>query len=157
VPVAIEGEALKDAARLAPELLRLQSPDRAGDDRDASRASGAHRDRRNREIVRDEHGNAWCGIRLSYIEVPLATYVARSPEGDMWRGMIGQQIPFPEKKLSRLYPTHDAYVTMVKESVESLRRDRWLFPQDADELIADAALAPCPKSRFGRSFMRDSS
>lgn len=96
------------------------------------------------QIVRDEHGNARGGVRLSYIDVPFATFIARSSGGDMYRGMIGQQIPFPKDKLKALYPTHDDYVTKVRRCLESLESDRWLFPKDAAELLAEAEAADIP-------------
>jgi hypothetical protein len=109
----------------------------------APRAEGIDVDA-NAEITRDEHGNARGGVRLSYIDVPFATFIARSSGGDMYRGMIGQQIPFSKDKLATLYPTHDDYVTKVQRCLRSLEDDRWLFAQDAAELLAEAEAAPIP-------------
>lgn len=95
-------------------------------------------------IVRDEHGNARGGVRLSYIDVPFATFIARSSGGDMYRGMIGQQIPFSKEKLASLYPTHEEYVSRVRACLRSLEDDRWIFPQDAAELLAEADAADIP-------------
>jgi hypothetical protein len=109
----------------------------------APRAEGIDVDA-NAEITRDEHGNARGGVRLSYIDVPFATFIARSSGGDMYRGMIGQQIPISKDKLATLYPTHDDYVTKVQRCLRSLEDDRWLFAQDAAELLAEAEAAPIP-------------
>ena len=95
-------------------------------------------------IVRDEHGNARGGVRLSYIDVPFATFIARSPGGDMYRGMIGQQIPFSRETLAALYPSHEEYVAKVRQCLQSLTDDRWIFPQDAAELLAEAEAAAIP-------------
>jgi hypothetical protein len=98
----------------------------------------------NGEIVRDARGNALGGVRLSYIDVPFATYIARSPGTDMFRGMIGQQVPFSKEQLASLYPTHEDYASKVKACIESLVRERWLFAEDADELVAEAEMAAIP-------------
>jgi Alpha/beta hydrolase domain len=96
------------------------------------------------EIVRDEHGNARGGVRLSYIEVPFATYIARAPGGDMFRGMIGLEVPFPKQKLLDLYGTHDRYVAHVKECLDQLVAQGWILPEYADELRAEAEQSDIP-------------
>jgi hypothetical protein len=96
------------------------------------------------EIIRDEHGNALGGVRLSYVEVPFARLIANSPGGGMFRRMIGQQIPFSGDTLVALYPTHEAYVTRVRDCLDALVGERWIFEDDAAELLAEAESAPIP-------------
>jgi hypothetical protein len=96
------------------------------------------------EIVRDEYGNARGGVRLSYVDVPFATYIASSSGETMFQRMIGLQIPFSKEQLSALYPTHDDYVAKVKASVDALVRDRWIFPEHGDEILAEAEAADIP-------------
>ena len=96
------------------------------------------------EIVRDEYGNARGGVRLSYVTVPFATYIASSPGDTMFQRMIGLQVPFPKARLAALYPTHDDYVAKIKESVEGLVRDRWIFPEHGEEILAEAEAAAIP-------------
>lgn len=96
------------------------------------------------EILRDEHGNARGGVRLSYVDVPFATYLARAPGEDPFRGMIGLQVPFPRQKLVELYGTHDAYVARVKKRVDELVTEGWILPEHADELRAEAEQSDIP-------------
>jgi Alpha/beta hydrolase domain len=96
------------------------------------------------EIVRDEHGNARGGVRLSYVDVPFATYIASTAGETMFQRMIGLQVPFSKEQLSTLYPTHDDYVAKVKASVDGLVHDRWIFPQDGEEILAEAEAAAIP-------------
>jgi hypothetical protein len=98
----------------------------------------------NGEIVRDDRGNALGGVRLTYVQVPFSRFIARSPGGDMFRGMIGQQVPFSREVLAALYPTHEGYVTQVRDCLDTLVRDRWIFEDDAAELLAEAESAPIP-------------
>jgi len=95
-------------------------------------------------IVRDRHGNACGGVRLSYIDVPFATFVASTAGSDMYQRMIGQQHSLPKSELAALYPSHEQYVAEVKARLEGLEADRWIFPADADQLIAEAEAAAVP-------------
>jgi hypothetical protein len=96
------------------------------------------------EIVRDEYGNARGGVRLSYVDVPFATYIASTAGETMFQRMIGLQVPLSKEQLAALYPTHDDYVAKVKASVENLVRDRWIFPSDGDEILREAEAAAIP-------------
>jgi hypothetical protein len=98
----------------------------------------------NGEIVRDEYGNARGGVRLSYVDVPFATYIASTPGETMFQRMIGLQVPLSKEQLASMYPTHDDYVAKVKASVEGLVRDRWIFPEDGDEIMREAEAAAIP-------------
>jgi hypothetical protein len=98
----------------------------------------------NGEIVRDEHGNARGGVRLSYVDVPFATYIASTPGETMFQRMIGLEVPFSKEELASMYPTHDDYVARVKASVAGLVRDRWIFPEDGDEILREAEAAAIP-------------
>ena len=83
-------------------------------------------------------------MRLSYVDVPFATYIASSPGDTMFQRMIGLEVPFATEQLTALYPTHDDYVAKVKESVAGLVRDRWIFPEHGDEILAEAEAAAIP-------------
>ena len=58
----------------------------------------------NGEIIRDEYGNTRGGVRLSYVDVPFATYIASTPGDTMFQRMIGLQIPFSKEQLDRAVP-----------------------------------------------------
>ena len=96
------------------------------------------------EIVRDEHGNARGGVRLSYLEVPTATYIARAPGAEAFRAMIGQEVPFSKEKLVALYGTHDALRRAGRGILDRLVAEGWIFPEHGDEIRAEAELSDIP-------------
>jgi hypothetical protein len=96
------------------------------------------------EIVRDERGNARGGVRLSYVDVPFATYIASTTGDTMFQRMIGYEVPFSKDQLAELYPTHDDYVSKVKASVQESVRDRWIAPEHGEEIVAEAEAAAIP-------------
>jgi hypothetical protein len=96
------------------------------------------------EIVRDQFGNARGGVRLSYVDVPFATYIASTSGDTMFQRMIGYEVPFSKERLAALYPTHDEYVEKVKASVEQSVRDRWIAPEQGEEIVAEAEAAAIP-------------
>ena len=62
----------------------------------------------------------------------------------MYQRMIGLEVPFSKEQLAALQPTDEDYVAKVKESVEGLVRDRWIFPEHGDEILAEAEAAAIP-------------
>jgi hypothetical protein len=106
-------------------------------------------------LRRDEHDNAVRGVRSTWADLPVASYLPHSTPGpgpDTERGwrppglgraasadLTGHQIPFPPAKLSRLYGTHGEYLARVRARAVELVRDGWLLLPDADDLIAEAA------------------
>jgi hypothetical protein len=58
--------------------------------------------------------------------------------------MIGYEVPFSKERLAELNPTHDDYVQKVKASVEQSVRDRWISPEDGQEIVAEAEAAAIP-------------
>lgn len=106
-------------------------------------------------LQRDEHGNAVGGVRSTWADVPMASYVPHSTPLDGsdtsqgWRppglgreasaDLTGHQIPFPPAALARLYGSHREYLARVQARAGELVRDGWLLLPDADELIAEAA------------------
>jgi hypothetical protein len=106
-------------------------------------------------LRRDEHDNAVGGVRTTWADVPVASYIPHSTPGDSpdtgqgWRppglgraasaDLTGHQIPFPPAKLARLYGSHGEYLARVQARAGELVRDGWLLLPDADDLIAEAA------------------
>ncbi len=45
----------------------------------------------------------------------------------------------PRPSLEERYASHDAYVAAVKTAAENAVKERFLLPEDADRLIAQAA------------------
>jgi hypothetical protein len=100
------------------------------------------------EIVRDEHGNARGGVRLSQLEVPAAAYLSAPVFKDAdepWLvGMFGIEEPFSAETLRTLYRDHDDYVTKVEASLEHLVADRWLVREPPEAPLHQATAAPIP-------------
>jgi hypothetical protein len=96
----------------------------------------------------DQYGNAVGGVPVPYIEVPIATYYTRStatdPRNNLYCSLSGYKIPFKKEILTQLYPTHDAYVEKVKESVETLVRERLITQDDGLKIIKEAEQAEVP-------------
>jgi hypothetical protein len=67
----------------------------------------------NGAIVRDSHGNAKGGIRLSQLEVPTATLTGAGNAGGGSCPNGGVTTPFDAGTLASLYPTHSGYYLAV--------------------------------------------
>jgi hypothetical protein len=103
----------------------------------------------------DADGNDVGGIASVLRQVPLGTYTgwnvtaAGFTKGKIC-GLNGGYIPFAETKAARIasgdprlsleerYGTHDAYVAKVKAAAAQAVKDRFLFQEDADKLVAQA-------------------
>jgi hypothetical protein len=100
----------------------------------------------------DHDGNDIAGIRLPEVAAPLATYTGWGlrayPSGaNDGCDASGQKVDFPRTQLDRVasddprmsiaerYPTHDAYVSAVTGSVNTLRQQRLLLDADAQAYI----------------------
>ncbi len=104
----------------------------------------------------DSDGNDLGGVPSVLRQVPLGTYVgwnvtaAGFNQGKIC-GLNGGYIPFARTKAERLaandprpsleerYGTHDKYVALVKAAAGKAVADRFLFQEDADKLVAQAA------------------
>jgi hypothetical protein len=104
----------------------------------------------------DADGNDLGGVPSVLRQVPLGTYVgwnvtaAGFNQGEIC-GLNGGYIPFAKTKAERLaakdprpsleerYGTHDKYVALVKAAAAKAVADRFLFQEDADKLVAQAA------------------
>jgi hypothetical protein len=104
----------------------------------------------------DADGNDLGGVPSVLLQVPLGTYVGWNvTAGGFNRGKIcglnGGYIPFaktmaerfaandPRPSLEERYGTHDKYVALVKAAAAKAVADRFLFQEDADKLVAQAA------------------
>jgi hypothetical protein len=95
------------------------------------------------------------------LQAPLGSYLGWNVTASGFTkgkvcGLNGGYIPFAKTKAERLatkdprpsieerYPTHEAYVAAVKAAVAKAVAERFLLPDDADRLIAQAAAAAIP-------------
>ncbi len=103
----------------------------------------------------DGDGNEIAGIRNATIQAPVGTYTGwnlRKPgfgEGDLCDAE-GSFIPFaetmaereavgdPRLSLQERYGSHEGYVEAVRDAAERLVAERFLLPEDAEAVIAEA-------------------
>jgi hypothetical protein len=90
------------------------------------------------QIARDEHGNALGGLRLPPIDVPVARYVGASC------GLFGATIPLDPATLMDLYPTHDEYVSQMREATKEAVAAGVLLRFDAKDLMDRAKGSTIP-------------
>jgi len=95
----------------------------------------------NGEIARDEFGNAKGGVRTPYVDLPTVRYTASAPTTDanIARRMIGLQQPIPVEKLRNLYNSRADYLKRFNQEIDRLVAERWLLPQDGEQLKAEEA------------------
>ena len=99
------------------------------------------------EIKRDEYGNALGGVRMPYIEAPVAAHTGYITAGGMG-GVMGLKKSFPPETLKALYTDQAAYVAKFSASTDKLLAERWISLEDAEAMKA-AANAP-PPSALGK-------
>ena len=85
-------------------------------------------------VVRDSLGIAIGGIKIPQVAVPTSSHGA--PNGDRATNLIcflqGYEIPFDEATVSRLYPTHEAYVAAIDAATTDLQLRGFILPEDAE-------------------------
>jgi hypothetical protein len=103
-------------------------------------------------------GNETSGVPSVLHQAPLGTYLGWNIQASgFFKGQIcgftGGYVPFAETKARRLsasdprpsleerYGTTEGYVCAVRRAAESLERDRFLLPADANRLTAAASSA----------------
>lgn len=95
-------------------------------------------------LVPDQYGNAEGGVRTPYVDVPTATYYGTTPGGGTCMLLWGSYKPFSKSQLQQLYPTHAAYVSLVRQDAAGLVAQRWLTREDAALIVAQAQAAAIP-------------
>lgn len=103
----------------------------------------------------DKDGNDLTGIQLPAVQAPMATYTGWNlwAEGfaeDELCGLLGSYIPFavtkaereksgdPRLSIEERYKDHGDYVRKVSHAARSLVEARYLLPEDAERIIAQA-------------------
>jgi hypothetical protein len=95
------------------------------------------------EIVRDTDGNALGGLRMPYIDVPVAAHTGYLTAGGMG-GVTGVKWLFAPKKLATLYPDQADYATKFAAATNRLLARRWILTDDAEAMKAAAKLPTKP-------------
>lgn len=83
-------------------------------------------------VLRDDLGIIRGGIRLAEVDAPVAL------ESGELCGLGGTHVPFDTATLTRLYPSHDAYVAKVTTASQAAVKAGFLLKADADQTIANA-------------------
>jgi hypothetical protein len=103
----------------------------------------------------DADGNEIAGLRSVQARVPLGTYIGWNVQASGYFaggpcGFSGGYIPFaatkaervashdPRPSLEERYGTHAAFVAKVKAAADDLVAHRYLLPEDAAHIVADA-------------------
>ncbi len=105
----------------------------------------------------DDDGNDIAGIRLPYVDVPLATYLGwnltRAPyaKGALC-SVTGSTLPFPATRAEReatgdsrlsvneRYSSHEDYVNKVTNAVQRMVDKHWLLEEDFDHYVETARI-----------------
>lgn len=103
------------------------------------------------DISRDSRGNARGGLRLSRIDVPVATYGPFSA-GGLFCNLTGWQKPFSRAAIDRLYPTTADYVSKVRIAAEADVAAGILLAEDAATLVESAKRGPIAEGRTIKSY-----
>ena len=85
-------------------------------------------------FARDGRGNATGGIRLAAHAVPTAMNAGQNT-GQGFCRLFGAHEPFDAATLAGLYPSHDAYVTAVREVAEENVAAGYILEADAAETV----------------------
>lgn len=86
-------------------------------------------------IQRDQFGNALGGLRMPYLDVPIATYTMNAPDNPL----LGQKVPFTTELLQRLYGSKEQYFEHVTQKVDELVEKRFLTVVDGEKWKRDIA------------------
>ena len=89
------------------------------------------------EFVFDDFGNAVGGVRNPYLDVPAATYHAKTPGPGVCGNLLNIK-PFDWARLEKLYGSHQAYAAKVGQAVDRLVQQGWLTRADGERIKRDS-------------------
>jgi len=84
-------------------------------------------------VARDEWGNARGGLRLPYIDAPLAQYTGSISDAGLG-GTIGTKEPLPDATLKALYPNQAVYVEKFSQATDRVVSSRLVLPEDGEPM-----------------------
>ena len=97
-------------------------------------------------IAADQYGNGMGGVRSVYVDVPAATYVTHTPGQAICRN-LGYKVSFDWPRLETIYGSSMNYASRVRQTIDRLRKERWLTESDAKRIEAGLVSAPAPSPR----------
>lgn len=89
------------------------------------------------QLRRDERGNALGGLRLPFMDVPVAVY-----HGEFHHGASGHTNAFDRQTLEALYASHDDYVAKMRIATDHAVAAGSMLPGDRDEWMARVVASP---------------
>ena len=95
----------------------------------------------------DERGNTLGGVRTPDVDVPtaiLSGLPASSGGASLICFLFGHTEPFTPQTLMQLYPSHDDYVSKVKDAARATREANFILVPEEQEMVAKAEAAPVP-------------
>ena len=136
---------LKDGTLVEADRIGFPAMPGAAVPKATNRILPASGDKAYRTLVSrvDADGNEVAGIRLPDIAIPLAAYTgwneykAPYPKGAL-ADRDGSYFAFPADKIAARYGNRAGYVARVRDTVEQLKKDRFLLQEDADRYVERA-------------------
>jgi hypothetical protein len=92
-------------------------------------------------IVRDADGIAQGGIRLPYVEVPVARNSMEPLGDDLFSLLYGSSHPFPAEQVAARYGDRSTFLARYTEAAQAAERAGVLLPRDVEALVEEAAAA----------------
>jgi hypothetical protein len=86
----------------------------------------------NSELVRDDCGNALGGLRTPYVDVPIASHVASSPDDP--EGICGSMTYFTKEQVKEIYGSTDAYLEKFAAYVDEQVKENWISAIDGQKM-----------------------
>lgn len=93
-------------------------------------------------LKRAETGTAQGGVRMSWVDAPVANFGAGAGDGACQ--LYQTETPLPKERLGKLYADRNAYVEKLKDVLIPLVNGRYLLTADADAEIARASRTGAP-------------
>ncbi len=85
-------------------------------------------------LLRDAHGNSLGGVPSPWLNVPAARYWGNRGSGPM--AIVGSKALFSVSKMNTLYSGRRNYISLVKNSVREIVEQRWLLPEDEEDILS---------------------
>jgi Alpha/beta hydrolase domain len=95
-------------------------------------------------LRRDDNGIAIGGMRLPYIDVPIAAYTGFLTPGGQG-GVMGAKRPFSAEQLRAAYGNNATYLARFSASANKLADERWISQEDAEAMSKAATTVSWPQ------------
>ena len=93
----------------------------------------------------DANGNVIGGVRTPQVDAPIAALGSQGNSGGFCF-LFGSTVPYDAAHLASLYKSHNQFVAAWAHAVKRDRRDGFLLPPDATELLHSAVVSKVPSN-----------